>query len=230
MEMISMVLGLLIGLAGVKFICDVVGEYGKAACPGLDNHQYDLDNGVKGISVIGESNIMKIAARNGVRPNKHGILPYFGYRGDCTDYVRRYANDSSDVDKFIREWQRVSKDQEKRASRRIQSESQSSYERIAAQWRSAKFDGNRTITHTVVDHFNLTIEEHQAMVDDIYENTVLKELCVAKPVVRKHESIYAYRTVYWRIKARKTDKQDDWKTNTDWKALYNLCCKHCGYI
>ncbi len=68
------------------------------------------------------------------------------------------------------------------------------------------------------------------MVDNIYENTALKELCVAKPVVRNHESIYAYRTVYWRIKSRKTDKQDDWKTNTDWKALYNLCCKHCGYI
>ncbi|WP_295594351.1 hypothetical protein [uncultured Methanobrevibacter sp.] len=205
----------------------VAEEHGKKAYPQLNRRNYDLDNGVKGISIYGETNIRKIAARNGVRPNKQDVLPYYGYQS-CTEYVSKYANNPHDVSNFIEEWKKVSKEQERRASLQIQRSSQSSYNTTANQWKSADFNG-KTITHEVVHWFNLTIPEHQARIDEIYENTVLKDLCVSRPVVRKHPSIYGHRTEYWRIRARKSDQQDDWSTNASWNALYRQCCKHCGY-
>ena len=220
-------IGLSVAVGFWKGVGAVAEERGKKAYPQLNSRNFDLDNGVKGISFNGETNIRKIAARNGVRPNKHGILPYYGFQS-CITYVRKYANNSSDVDKFIQEWKRVSKAQEKRASRNIQRESKSSYDRTVASWRSAEFKGG-SITHEVVHWFDLTIPEHQARIDEIYENTILKDLCVSRPVVRKHPSIYGHRTEYWRIKARVGDRQDDWATNSSWKALYSQCCKHCGY-
>ena len=225
--MLMWLLGCAVTYSVLKGAGSAAEQYGKKACPSLDNRQYDLDNGVKGISVIGESNIMKIAARNGVRPNKHGVLPYFGYES-CTEYVRKYSNNSNDVSKFIDEWKKVSKEQERRASKEIRHSSQSSYNRTANQWRSAEFSGG-SITHEVVHWFDLTIPEHQAKIDEIYENTILKDLCVSRPVVRDTPGIYGHRKEYWRIKARKGDKQDDWATNSLWKSLYSQCCKHCGY-
>lgn len=226
MVLMSLV-GLAVGVSFWKGVSAVAEEHGKKAYPQLDRRNYDLDNGVKGISFNGETNIRKIAARNGVRPDKHGVLPFFGYKS-CTEYVSKYANGPNDVSKFIDEWQRVSKEQQRRASQQIQRDSQSSYNRTAKQWESADFNG-KTITHEVVHWFNLTIPEHQARIDEIYENTILKDLCVSRPVVRKHPSIYGHRTEYWRIRARKSDQQDDWSTNASWKALYSQCCKHCGY-
>ena len=225
--MLMSLIGLAVGVSFWKGVGAVAEERGKKAYPQLDSRNYDLDNGVKGISIYGESNIRKIAARNGVRPNKHGVLPYYGYK-NCTEYVRKYSNNRNDVSNFIAEWRKVSKEQERRASREIQRSSQSSYNRTANQWKSADFNG-KTITHEVVHWFNLTIPEHQARIDEIYENTILKDLCVSRPVVRKHPSIYGHRTEYWRIKARIGDQQDDWPTNSSWKVLYSQCCRKCGF-
>ena len=221
-------LGLAVSVGFWKGMSSVAEQQGKKAYPQLNNRDYDLDNGVKGISIHGETNIRKIAARNGVRPNKHGVLPYYGYQ-NCTEYVSKYSNNRDDVSNFIDEWKRVSKEQERRASRNIQTESKSSYDRIANQWKSSDFDRGRTITYEVVHWFNLTIPEHQARVDEIYENTVLKDLCVSRPVVRDTPGIYGHRKEYWRLKARKNDIQDSWTTNSSWKALYSQCCRRRGY-
>ena len=221
-------LGLAVSVGFWKSVGAAAEQHGKKAYPKLNSRNYDLDNGVKGISIYGETNIRKIAARNGVRPNKHDVLPYYGFQS-CTEYVRKYSNNRDDVSNFIDEWKRVSKEQERRASRNIQTESKSSYDRTANQWKSSEFDRGRTITYEVVHWFDLTIPEHQARVDEIYENTVLKDLCVSRPVVRDTPGIYGRRKEYWRLKARKNDIQDSWTTNSNWKALYSQCCRQCGY-
>ena len=220
-------LGLAVSVGFWKSVGSAAEQHGKKAYPQLNSRNYDLDNGVKGISIYGETNIRKIAARNGVRPNKQGVLPYYGYQS-CTEYVRKYSNNRNDVSNFIEEWKKVSKEQERRASLQIQRSSQPSYNSTANQWESADFNG-KTITHEVVHWFNLTIPEHQARVNEIYENTVLKDLCVSRPVVRDTPGIYGHRKEYWRIKARVGDRQDDWATNSSWKALYSQCCRKCGF-
>ena len=65
MVLMSLV-GLAVGVSFWKGVSAVAEEHGKKAYPQLDRRNYDLDNGVKGISFNGETNIRKIAARNGV--------------------------------------------------------------------------------------------------------------------------------------------------------------------
>ena len=53
-------LGLAVSVGFWKGVGAVAEERGKKAYPQLDSRNYDLDNGVKGISIYGESNIRKI--------------------------------------------------------------------------------------------------------------------------------------------------------------------------
>ena len=67
------------------------------------------------------------------------------------------------------------------------------------------------------------------MYQNIYNNTYFGEISVKPPVVRSHPKIYGKRSEYWEVKATTDAKQDDWLTNSQYKALYHRCCEYRGY-
>ena len=83
--------------------------------------------------------------------------------------------------------------------------------------------------HEVKHWYNLTLTQHQERVDKIYNNTILGELSVKKPIVKAQSGFDGKRIEVWFVKGTEQDKQDEFLTNRVWKALYNDCCRRCGF-
>ena len=226
MVLLSLI-GAAVAYCTVKGTCEAIGKYGQNAYKGIDTRDFDLKNSANGIRYSSETDINKIAARNGIRCDKYGLLPEFGYR-NCLEYVRRYSNSENDVDGFIRSWKRTVRNQEARRSSRLKAESVSSYESNVKAWREADWDNRRTIIIELSHWWGLTIEDHQERAMDIYNNTYMGEIAVKKPVVRRDPKIYGRRIETWQIRARKDFRQDEWSTNNRIKAMYTLCAKQRG--
>ena len=226
-RMLSWLIGAAVAYSAVKGGSKAIGEYGKNANPKLNNKNYDRRNGIDGIKVTGEKNIMNIAARNGIR-TKDGVLPRYGYK-NCLDYVRRYTDSDSDVYAFENEWKKVSEAQEKRQSRQLAMSSTNNYRDMVNRWEKNIWERNRTIILEFDHWYNLTLEEHKKQAMDINYHTYFGDIAVKHPVIRPHPKIYGKRTEYWEVKATKDAKQDEWLTKSTYKALYNQCCKYRGY-
>lgn len=218
-----MVLGLLIGLGAIKIACDVAEEYGKSASPGLNNEDFDLQNMANGIN---PRDVYNIAARCGVRP-RNGILPYFGYK-NCLQYVEKYANDPSDIDKFIAAWKRASKEREKIQSYTIQRNNKDEYNSVVSLFKGYKM-GNTTIILTYNHWTDLLPKEHQERVDDIYRNTYIGQRTIKPPIIRFDPHRYGKRTEVWQVKGNIQDHQHDRHTKHRWNRLYAACCRQRGY-
>lgn len=208
----------------LKGASSVAEAYGKKAYPDLDNDKYDKENMRDGIM---PHDILRIAARNGVRPDKNGVLPLTGYR-HCLNYVRKYANDPSDVDKFIHEWKRRCEYQQKEHSHQLKRESEQNYNDIVEWFESTRRSG-RTITLTYNHWRNLTEAEHNERVYELYNKTYLGERAVRPPVVRFDPDIYGKRIEVWVVESNTDEFQDDRQTMAKWNRLYANCCKHLGY-
>lgn len=208
----------------LKGICNTAEAYGKKAYPGLNNDQFDRMNMRDGIN---PKDILKIAARNGVRPDKNGILPLNGYKY-CIKYVRKYANHPSDIDVFISEWKRRCEYQEKEHSHQLIKENAKHYSDIVAWFEGMKKSG-KTITLMYEHWRDLTEQEHNERVHKLYTKTYLGERAVRPPIVRFDPEIYGKRTEVWVVEGNTDDVQDDRKTMSQWKRLYINCCRHLGY-
>lgn len=224
--MLMNLIGATVAYGAVKGTCNAMERYGKNANPRLNNREFDLNNSCDGIKIKGEKNIMNIAARCGIR-TKDGVLPKYGYK-QCLNYVRKYIDHPSDEVTFKREWKKVSDCQEKRKSYKIKKAASEPYESNVNAWKKEKWT-NMTIILEFDHWYYLTLDEHRERAMDIYDNTYFGEIAVKPPVVRKHPKIYGKRTEVWKVKAIKGAKQDSWSTNSGYKALYNVCCKHRGY-
>jgi hypothetical protein len=95
-----MVLGTIGMLLAAGAIARTAERRTMNACPTLDKKRYDEHNAIHGINI---HDINKIAARNGVRCDKHGVLPENGWM-QCINYVKQYANSPEDVENFLRAW------------------------------------------------------------------------------------------------------------------------------
>ena len=213
-----------VAYAAIKGICKTAEVYGQKAYPGLDNDKYDKENMRDGIM---PHDILRIAARNGVRPDKNGVLPLHGYK-HCLNYVRKYANDPSDVDKFIHEWKRRCEYQEKEHSYQLKKESEQNYKDIVEWFESTRKSG-RTITLMYNHWWNLTESEHNERVHQLYTKTYLGERAEKPPIVRFDPDIYGKRTEIWVVESNTDDIQDERQTMARWNRLYVNCCKHLGY-
>ena len=219
-----MVLGLLIGLGITKAACNAASVYSKAACPDLDEKDFDLQNMANGIN---PNDVYKIAARCGVRP-KNDVLPYFGYK-DCLTYVRKYANNPSDVDKFIKAWKREVNKKEKVKSYILKNNSKSEYDDVVRSFKNNYKISKTNIILTYNHWTHLLPEEHKERVQDMYENTYMGQRAVKPPIIRFDPHVYGKRTEVWVVQANEGDKQDDRQTKSRWGRLYAACCKIRGY-
>lgn len=220
-------IGAAVAYSVVKGGSQAIGKYGKNANPTLNNQEYDRKNGINGLKIIGEQNIMNIAARCGIHI-KNGVLPKYGYK-HCLDYVSQYVNNELEIQTFITQWKQVSEQQEKRQSKQMTMCSTNSYHNIVNMWDKKVWERNRTIILEFNHWYNLTMEEHRKKAMDIYDHTYFGDIAIKQPVIRSHPKIYGKRTEYWEIQATKGARQEDWSTINQYKALYNQCCKYRGY-
>ena len=108
----------------------------KKAYPKLNYKEFDAKcarYGIRGPLGFSEQHILKIAARNGVKPNNAGILPEEGWV-KCVFYVEKYANGSRDVEDFKRAWHRTVENQIKNGREEL--EKQEKEEKPEWYWRA----------------------------------------------------------------------------------------------
>lgn len=217
-------IGAAITYAAIKGGCELAEQYGKQVYPSLDDEEFDRHNMLNGINPY---QIMQIAARNGVRPDKNGILPLYGYNS-CIRYVRKYANQESDIQTFKEEWKRIVKIQEETYSDTIKKSNASFYKRKTAMFENMP-DSGQNIILTYNHWWDLTPDEHNQRVHNIYHNTYMNKVATRPPIVRFDPDIYGKRTEVWEVKGKKGDKQDERQTMGRWRDLYITCCEKCGY-
>ena len=219
------IIGAIVAYGTVKGTCEMIGQAGKKAYPTLDNREFDIQNRRNGLKISTDTDINKIAARCGIRPDKYGVLPEEGYKA-CVRYVADYGDDTL---KFIDQWKKTVEHQKANRKIHIAGDSSAAYNNAVNNWKNKKYVPGKVIMHEVKHWYDLTLAQHQKRVDEIYHNTILGELSAKKPVVKKQTGFDGKRVEVWFIKGTKRDKQDDWLTNSLWKSLYSRCCERCGY-
>lgn len=233
-----MVLLTLLGVAaGTALVNGAAKKHQQKANPNLNRSKFDADNAQYGVatSSVGytEQKIMDIAARCGVRPNKHGVLPENGYK-HCFDYVSNYINHPSDLDNFERDWREAIAKQLSRKSDKLKSESEEHYEYICKQWYT---DGikekcersGKTIVLTIKHWHGMSKDQHLERVDNLVKNTILGDKITKQPIIRNNPRFDNSLVETWVFKALPSDKQDGMLTMNSYKLLYKTCCKHLGY-
>ena len=229
-----MVLGLIgVGLSALA-INSAVKQRGKKAYPRLDNKQFDADNASNGIAHGGfsEEKIMKIAARCGVRPNKHGILPQNG-KNNCLRYVSRYADHDNDVINFKKAWDRTIKKQLKNRSSDLREKYSNNYEykKNIVDCRGHGYFGGPNIVLEIFHWDGISKEEQLRRMKDLQNNSIWGDVCVKKPKLRRNSNNH-YPSGYvevWTLSGGKDDVQGKRSTMKKYKNLYRDCCAHLGY-
>ena len=219
------IIGAIVAYGTVKGTCDMIEQMGKKAYPTLDNREFDIKNRRNGLKTSTDTDINKIAARCGIRPDKYGVLPEEGYKA-CMQYVIDYGDDTL---KFIDQWKKTVEHQKANKKIKITANSSTDYDEAVERWKKKEFVPRKTIMFEVKHWYNLSLSQHQERVNKIYNNTIIGELCVKKPIVKEQTGFTGKRVEIWFVKGTKDCEQDSWLTNGIWKALYNTCCKHCGY-
>ena len=91
-----MVLDLLFGIAAAWTLAEGAHVV-RGGMSTKEENEFDKKNGARGID---PREVVKIAQRNGVYPNKHGVLPAEP-NSRIIKYVAQYANKPSDIDLSI---------------------------------------------------------------------------------------------------------------------------------
>ena len=203
----------------------------KKAYPGLSYSKFDAEcarNGIRCPLGFTKDQILKIAARNGVKPNKAGLLPENGWV-ECIYYVERYANSARDVESFKRAWRRTVENQIKEKQKVARNTVDPEYERIKRHI-EANYDQNGPAIVLEYKHWHgMPKEEHLKRMNALYNDTFWGSLCKEKPILRDNPRMEGSHTEVWIMNGHVTDDQDSLSTKRKFKNNYKLCCKQLGY-
>lgn len=97
-----MVLSLLIGCALAKGLVEAA-HVSRGGMSFKAEKEYDKEVGFNGID---PTDIIRIAQRHDIYPNKKGILPFSEPPKRVLDYVIKYANNPADVMEFQENWRK----------------------------------------------------------------------------------------------------------------------------
>lgn len=232
-----MVLLELLGVAaGAALVNSAAKKHQQKANPKLNRQKFDNDNAEYGIatSSLGytEQKILDIAARCGVRPNKYGVLPENGWE-HCLKYVSEYVNDPKDISNFERDWKNTVGEQLKRKAEKLKDDSSAYYERAYRLWHHEgycdKADPNNKIIIKIKHWRGMPKEEHLKRMNNLYENTLLKDKSVKPPILRNDPRAKDGHIEVWVLKGYPWDKPTSWLSQNSCRTLYEGCCKHLGY-
>lgn len=223
-----MVLLELIGVAlGASLINGMSKKSSMKANPQLDVKQFDAD--CARYSVIGQD-IMDVAARCGVKPNKYGVLPEDGYK-HCMEYVTQYVNHPDDIELFKRDWLLTVEQQLKAKSDLMINKYWGDYQHQYNGYLNNKehWTSGPDIVLEFKHWHGLSKDQHLKRLKDIQTKTFWGELCLKDPILRKNPRINDSYIEVWVMRGRKYDKQGDWLTHNSWEMTYEVCCGVCGY-
>ena len=221
----------MLGLIGVGLAAlglnTTAKESSKKASPGLNTKQFDADCARHGI--VGQD-IMDVAARCGVRPNKFGVLPENGWKR-CIKYASNYVNAPGDIDAFKRDWLLAVEQQLAAKSNRMVRDHWDSYQhQYHGYLKNKEF---WTCGPEIVLEFKhwhgLPKDQYLKRLEDLQVKTFWGELVVEKPILRYNPRFEDSFIETWVVQGGKYDRQDRRLTHNQLRSLYVDCCGVCGY-
>ena len=223
-----MVLLELLGVAlGAATISSATKQSSKKANPRLNESQFDAD--CARYSVIGQD-IMDVAARCGVKPNKYGVLPEDGYK-HCMKYVTQYVNHPDDIELFKRDWLLAVEQQLKAKSDLMIRKHWDNYQHQYQGYLNNKdhWLGGPEIVLEYKHWHGLPKDQYLQRLEDIQTKTFWGELTIQPPILRNNPRFEDSFIEVWVMQGRKGHKQGSWLTNKLWESTYKDCCGVCGY-
>lgn len=235
-----MVLGGIIGtVIAMGAISGVADRHNKNAYPGLNKAELDAEcarYGIRGrTGNFTETHIRKIAARNNVPCNKHGVLPENGWK-ECVRYVQQYVNSDTDLRDFEQAWYGLVETQMKQRSARLKDPNSkimqqykkhdqffSSTDTPDARWKS------KTIVLEIKHWHGMPKEEHLKRMHELQDQTFWGRLCKEKPILRDNPRMPDSYTETWILYAGSKHEQGSKYTESVFKDWYKECCASLGY-
>ena len=230
-----MVLLELLGVAlGAAAINSATKQSSKKANPRLNTTRFDANNARYGVATSSagftKQKIMDIAARCGVKPNKHGVLPEDGWK-NCLKYVSEYVNHPDDVTNFERDWRMTVASQLKDKSAKMIEENWGGYQHQYNGYLNNKerWTSGPKIVLEYKHWHGLPKDQYLQRLEDIQNKTFWGELTIQPPILRNNPRFEDSFIEVWVMQGRKPDKQGDWLTHNAWNTTYERCCGVCGY-
>ena len=180
-----------------------------------------------------DTKIKMIAARNGVRTNKNGVLPEEGWK-KCRSYVAKYANCDQDILDFQDAWYRTVYNQMKAHGRTLQdpnSKLMKDYKSNARYFNapSHKSEWQQQTIVLEINHWHTIPEEEQIKrMNELQDQTYWGNLCVEPPILRNNPHSHGHIEV-WMLHASSDHKQGSSRTKRFFKNRYKECCAKLGY-
>lgn len=217
-----MVLGLIFGMTAAWALAEGAHVLRGGMSSGEEN-RFDKQNGARGID---PKEVVKIAQRNGVYPNKHGVLPAEP-NGRIMDYVERYANSRADIDEFQRQWYLTVQKQLDKKHEKIRNESSSEYNRTRNYLETSvvPYLGNE-VTYLEIKHWMFMQREiHEQRMRNIIDKTVFGKF-VGSSALRVDPLVDVDSYVeYYELRLPKGGNISQY----EFQELYKLACSYLGY-
>lgn len=223
-----MVLGLIIGAS----IAYGLAKGAHSVRRGMTYEEEDEMDKEVGFEGIDSTDVMRIARRCGIRPNKKGVLPYVEPPKWVLDYVMKYSNSQKDIDEFKKNWRKTIEKQLETRREKIKTTSIDSkkYDENL-QYRMNNVLPNLSSTKTkifTVDHWmGLPKAEHKRRLNLLVNNTILGEYLAEPPVLRQNDWTIKSHTEYYKVKLNTDSKKA--MADVEFNRLYRECCAKVGY-
>lgn len=217
-----MVLGLIFGMTALWGIAEGAHVLRGGMSSG-ETSKFDKKNGARGIN---PHEVLKIARRNGVYPNKHGVLPSEpNYK--IMEYVGRYANSKADVEEFKRQWYLTVQKQLDKKHEKIRTENRSEYNRKRNYYETAvlPYLGNEVIYLEIKHWMFMPREIHEFRMQEIIKRTVFGKFVKSSGLRVDHLVDVDSHVEYYELRLPKGSNMSQY----EFKELYKLCCSHLGY-
>ena len=217
-----MVLGLLFGMAALWGIAEGAHVIRGGMSSG-ETSKFDKQNGARGID---PTEVVKIAQRNGVYPNKHGVLPAEP-NAKIMGYVERYANSHADVIEFQRQWDLVVREQLNKKHDTIRTENKDEYNRTRNYYENSVIPYlSNEVTYLEINHWMFMPRDvHEQRMQKIINETVFGKFVKSSALrVNPRVEVESY-IEYYELKLPK----GGYISKYEFKELYKLCCGHLGY-
>ena len=216
-----MVLGLLFGITAAWTLAEGTHILRGGMSSGEESN-FDKKNGARGIN---PKEVVKIAQRNGVYPNKQGVLPEKP-NSRVMAYVERYANSEADVREFERQWYLTVRKQLNKKHEKTKTESRDEYNRLKNHYECSviPYLGNDTI-YLEISHWHFMPRGiHEERMKKIVTETVFGKFVKSCALRDNHIVDYAH-IEYYELRLPKGGNMSKF----EFKEFYKLCCNRLGF-
>ena len=223
-----MVLSLLIGMALAKGIAECA-HVAKGGMSFKGEEEFDKEVAYHGIDT---TDILRIAKRHGIYPNKKGILPHTVPPKRVIDYVKKYSNNPSDVEEFKSNWRKTVEEQFEARHEKVRTSSSDSkmYDKNLQHRKNNEvpyLSSSKTRIFVVEHWMGMPKGEHQRRVNEIVKNTILGDYLAGKPVLRENNWSMDSHNEYYKVKLNSDARNT--MDEVQFLRLYRECCAKIGY-